>query len=128
MPAVVSDGPYFCKAHGVGILSNEVKAFSTFQSLAMRMALTTLGSVPGNASMSVFVACWCALMGRGGLAGGISVASSEKRTPGLGDLEGGGGDVTCSPEAAGASSSSSKSSSRAVVGDSWPEPEPNLVG
>lgn len=84
----------------------------------MRMPLTVVGSVSGKASISVVVAVCRGLMGRGGFAGGISVASSEKRTPGLGDLEGGGGAVACSPGAAGASSSSSKSSSRAVVGDS----------
>jgi len=43
--------------------------------------------------------------------------SSVKRTPGLGDFEGGGGEVTISWVAeVGASLSSSKSSSRAVVG------------
>jgi hypothetical protein len=47
----------------------------------------------------------------------MSVVSSVKRTAGLGDFEGGGGDVTVSwADEAGASLSSSKSSSRAVVG------------
>lgn len=78
--------------------------------------------------MSVFSACTCGFTGRGGFGGGISVASSEKRTPGLGDLEGGGRDVTGSEAAAGVSLSSSKSSSRAVVGDSAPEPVAVLVG
>ena len=100
-----------------------MNAFSTFQSLAMSTALTTLASVSGKASTSVFIDCWRGSTGRGGFAGGISVASSEKRTPGLGDLEVGGGD-----EMAGASSSSSKSSSRAVVGDSLPVPDPRLEG
>jgi hypothetical protein len=67
--------------------------------------------------MRVFCACCCGDMGRGGFGGGISVASSLKRTPGLGDLEGGGGAVAVSwVEDVGASLSSSKSSSRAVVG------------
>jgi hypothetical protein len=56
-------------------------------------------------------------MGRGGFGGGMSVVSSVKRTPGFGDFEGGGGDVSVSwADAVGASLSSSKSSSRAVVG------------
>lgn len=56
-------------------------------------------------------------MGRGGFGGGMSVVSSVKRTPGFGDFDGGGGDVTVSWVAeVGASLSSSKSSSRAVVG------------
>jgi hypothetical protein len=47
----------------------------------------------------------------------MSVVSSVKRTPGLGDFAGAGGDVTVSWVAeVGASLSSSKSSSRAVVG------------
>lgn len=83
----------------------------------------TLMSVSGKASTSVFVACWRGSTGRGGFGGGISVASSEKRTAGLGDLEGGGGETS-----AGVSSSSSKSSSRAVVGDSLPVPDPKLGG
>lgn len=81
----------------------------------------------GKASISVFSACCCALIGRGGFGGGISVASSEKRTPGFGDFEGGGGDATVSVAAV-ASLSSSKSSSRAVVGDSAPEVVPVFVG
>jgi hypothetical protein len=76
--------------------------------------------------MSVVSACCCGSIGRGGFVGGISVALSEKRTPGLGDFEGGGGEVTCSV-GAGVSLSSSKSSSRAVVGDSAPEVAPVLV-
>ena len=82
----------------------------------------------GNASIRVFSACCWGLIGRGGLGGGISVASSVKRTPGFGDLDVGGGEVTLSWVAAGVSLSSSKSSSRAVVGDSAPEVPPVLVG
>jgi hypothetical protein len=110
------------------MLSRALKAGSTFPPLATRTALTTFASMAGNASINVFSACCCVLMGRGGLGGGISVASSEKRTPGLGDLDGGGGEETCSAGAAGVSLSSSKSSSRAVVGDSAPEAVPVLVG
>jgi hypothetical protein len=71
----------------------------------------------GKASISVFCDCCCGDMGRGGFGGGISVASSVKRTPGLGDFEGAGGAMAESwADAVGASLSSSKSSSRAVVG------------
>ena len=79
----------------------------------------TLLSMPGNASTNVFCACCCGDMGRGGFGGGISVSPSVKRTPGLGDFEGGGGgDVMADScvDVVGASLSSSKSSSRAVVG------------
>jgi hypothetical protein len=102
---------------GSDMLSSALKAGSTLPPLATSTALTTLLSISGKASISVFCACCCGDMGRGGLGGGISVASSLKRTPGLGDL-GGGGDATVSWVAAvvGASLSSSKSSSRAVVG------------
>lgn len=78
------------------VLSSALKAGSTFPPLATSTALTTLVSMPGKASMSVFSACWCGLIGRGGFGGGISVASSEKRTPGLGDLEVGGGETRLS--------------------------------
>lgn len=86
--------------------------------LATSTALMTLLSTPGKASISVFCACTWGSTGRGGLGGGISVASSLKRTPGLGDLDDGGGDAACSgaEAAVGVSLSSSKSSSRAVVG------------
>jgi len=105
------------------MLNSALNAGSTLPPLATSTALTTLASMPGKASISVFSACCWGLIGRGGFGGGISVASSEKRTPGLGDFEGGGGgDVMCSVPApapvAGPSMSSSKSSSRAVVGDS----------
>jgi hypothetical protein len=102
---------------GSHVLSNALKAGSTLPPLATRTALTTLGSTSGKASISVFCACTWGSTGRGGFWGGISVASSLKRTPGLGDLEAGDGEVALSwVEAAGASLSSSKSSSRAVVG------------
>lgn len=99
------------------ILRSAFVALATSPPLANRTALMTLGSMSGNISESAFSSSACLFTGRGGLAGGISVGSSENRTPGLGDLEGGGGAVALSP-VAGASASSSKSSSRAVVGDS----------
>lgn len=102
---------------GSHVLSSALKAGSTLPPLATRTALTTLGSTPGKASISVFCACAWESTGRGGFWGGISTASSLKRTPGLGDLEAGDGAVALSwVEAAEASLSSSKSSSRAVVG------------
>jgi hypothetical protein len=67
--------------------------------------------------MRVFCAWTFGSAGRGGFWGGISSACSENLTPGLGDLEVGGGDAALScAEEVGASLSSSKSSSRAVVG------------
>lgn len=78
------------------ILNNALKAGSTLPPLATNTALMTLGSISGKASISVFCACTCGSTGRGGFGGGISVASSLKRTPGLGDFEGAGGDVAFS--------------------------------
>lgn len=102
---------------GANLLNSALKAGSTLPPLATRTALITLLSMSGKASISVFCACCCGDMGRGGFGGGISVASSLNRTPGLGDFEGGEGAVAVSwVEEAGASLSSSKSSSRAVVG------------
>lgn len=84
----------------------------------------TFASTSGNISASAFASCSILLTGRGGLAGGISVASSENLTPGFGDFDVGGGVVFCSVvlcSLAGRSVSSSKSSGRAVVGDSAPD-------
>ena len=104
-------------ATGSHVLSSALKAGSTLPPLATRTALTTLASTLGKASTSVFCACTWGSTGRGGFWGGISVASSLKRTPGLGDLEPGDGDLVFScAETAEVSLSSSKSSSRAVVG------------
>lgn len=99
------------------VLNSALNAGSTLPPLATKTALMTLLSMSGNASISVFCACCCGDMGRGGFGGGMSVASSLKRTPGLGDFDGGGGAAVVSwAEVVGASLSSSKSSSRAVVG------------
>jgi hypothetical protein len=117
MPTLISDDALLLSQASADVLSSALKAGSTFPPLATRTALMTLLSMSGKASISVFCACCCGDMGRGGFGGGISVAASVKRTPGLGDLEGAGGAVAEScADAAGASLSSSKSSSRAVVG------------
>ncbi len=103
---------------GSRLLKSALNAGSTLPPLASRTALTTLVSISGKASISVFCAWAFGSAGRGGFCGGISSACSENLTPGLGDFEAGGGEVVFSgaAEDAGASLSSSKSSSRAVVG------------
>lgn len=95
-------------------------ARSTSPPLANSTALMILLSISGNTSLSAFSSSNVLFTGLGGFGGGISVDPSVKRTPGLGDLDGGGGETTFSVPA-GFSLSSSKSSSRAVVGDSAPE-------
>lgn len=102
---------------GSHVLNSALNAGSTFPPLATSTAFTTVVSISGNASISVFCACTCGSTGRGGFCGGISSACSENLTPCLGDFEIGGGDAVFSgAEDVGASLSSSKSSSRAVVG------------